>query len=227
MATQTVQAYYPSLSNKQFLLLCPCAGKEHRAIFANNLLSPSGASFLTLTLVSGPESHPLGGIVVTFEYNDADLPTVDGEPISVVFPTPGCGSYTVGWPVCVDELLAVNGVHTFRVSLVAPTDEVADGSHYGYRNQARSHVDFFYFDTFEFNNEGVLHITLKAFGFSVFTSMMTGDSIQVNRSQFAAGFETGIFAKDTPFTIETEWVPDYAAAPEPLGLAISPVQRIL
>ena len=227
MALQTVQVYYPSLTDKQFLKLCPCAGQVHRAFFANNLLSPSGSAFLSLTLTSGPTAHALGGIVVTFEYDDTDLPIVDGEPIEVVFPTPGCGSYTVGWPVCAEDEAASNGTHTFRVQLAPFDAEVADAVYYGYRNQAKSQVDFFYFDTAEFNGDGTLHITLKAFGFSVFTAMMTGDSIQANRSSFAPSFRSGIFAKDTPFTVETEWVPDYAPSPAPLGLAISPVQRIL
>lgn len=228
MALQTVQVYYPSLTDKQFLKLCPCAGKEHRALFANNLLSPAGSPYLDLTLVDGPDSHPLGGIVVTFEYDDADLPIVDGETIQVVFPTPGCGSYTVGWPVCVEDGNISNGVHTFRVALVQPAGEVVDATLFAYLNQSRSQIDYFYFDCKEIG-EGTLNIQVKADGVNVFASAMsmTGQSLSVYRADFAAAFATGIFAKDTVFSVVIDWVPLYGPSPSFEGLAISPVQRIL
>lgn len=227
MATQSVEVYYPSLTDKQYLKLCPCAGQLHRALFANNLLSPDGSTFLELTLTSGPTSHPLGGIVVTFEYDDSDLPIVDGLPIEVIFPTPGCASYTLGWPVCAEES-AANGTHTFRVTLVDPADEVGSATFFAYLNQARSQLDYFYFDAKEIG-EGTLDIQVKADGVNVFAAAMpmTGRSLSVYRSDFAPAFASGIFAKDTVFEAVTAWTPLYGPSPAFEGLAISPVQRIL
>lgn len=228
MATQSVEVYYPSLTDKQFLKLCPCAGQIHRALFANDLLSPDGSPYLELTLSSGPTSHPLGGIVVTFEYDDSDLPIVDGVPIEVVFPTPGCAAYTVGWPVCVEDGNMSNGVHTFRVELVDEADEVVDATLFAYNNQARTQVDYFYFDS-AVAGEGTLSIQVKADGVNVFAAAMdmTGPTLSVYRSDFAAGFITGIFAKDTRFTVILDWTPLYGPSPSFEGLAISPVQRII